>query len=58
MRHILAIPFVIATVVLTLCVLYCVFMGLVDDPAWFFVGLGVLLSDIVSFVIARMMLRN
>lgn len=58
MRVILGVPFFILTIVLTLCLLYCVGMGFVDSYAWFFVGLGVLCSDIVAGKIAWELLKH
>jgi hypothetical protein len=56
MGQVLGVAFAALSVVLSICVVYCLWMALTVGAGWFFVGVGVLLSDIVAIAVTMMLL--
>lgn len=56
MGQVLGVAFAALAVVLSICVVYCLWMALTVGSGWFFVGIGVLLSDIVAIAVTMMLL--
>jgi hypothetical protein len=56
MIQILGVGFAVMAVILSIVIVYCVWMAFMVGAGWLFVAAGILLTDVVTIAIAMMLL--
>jgi len=58
MRTILAMPFILLSLVLTLLIIYCIGMAFTQDYTYAFIAAGVTMSDLVTIAVTILLLKS
>jgi hypothetical protein len=58
MRTILAMPFLLLSVLLTILTCYCVVLTFTDDYSYIFVAAGIFLSDMAAITATSILLKS